>query len=62
MLGAQDTNHKTVLKTLDEKKDDLLKFINKKIDIPKLTEEQEAKLLNSIYNILYDVIKILLTK
>ena len=47
---------KAILKYLKENKEDIVSRINVKVDIPKLTEKQEEKYLNELYNLLISVI------
>ena len=41
-----------IKKVLVTKKEEIITFLNKKIDLPKLDEKEERKLLNNIYEVL----------
>jgi len=49
-----------ILKQIGAKKADIIKAINEKIDVPKLDEKQEEKIINNLYDIVVYVITIVL--
>ena len=51
------TVRKYILQKLEAKKDEIIKFINDKINLPKLNEEQEKELLEGIYDVILAVLK-----
>jgi len=54
---AKKSLKRILKKKLEEKQDEIVKYVNSKIDLPKLTERQEAKLFNQIYDALQGVIE-----
>ena len=46
-----------VIKYLTDNKDEVVKKMNKELDIPVLTESQEKKLLDAIYDTTLTVVK-----
>ena len=48
---------KLLKKKIDEKQVVIVALINKKLDIPKMDETQEAKLYNQVYDILQEIIE-----
>ena len=46
----------------EETKEEIIKNLNDSIDIPIINEKTEAKVLNSIYSVVEDVIKKVLLK
>jgi|TARA_R100000664_G_C2757728_1_gene146125 hypothetical protein len=46
----------------EETKEEIIKKLNDRIDIPIINEKTEAKVLNSIYSVVEDVIKKVLLK
>ena len=46
----------------EETKEEIIKKLNDRIDIPIINEKPEAKVLNSIYSVVEDVIKKVLLK
>jgi len=54
---AKKSLKRILKKKLEDKQDEVVKYVNSKIDLPKLTERQEEKLFNQIYNALQGVIE-----
>lgn len=48
---------KIILNRLKKKKLEIIKYINKKVDVPGLTEEQEQKHFEAQYQLILDVVK-----
>ena len=48
---------KIILKSLREKRDWFIRFVNERIDLPKMDEEQEEKFLKRLYNVLYEALE-----
>ena len=51
-----------ILKQLKYRRNDIMKYINKKVDFPILNEEEEIKLLNNTTDVIEDVINRLVNK
>ena len=48
---------KYILSYIRDNKEKIVEFINAKIDIPKMTEKEEKKQIESLYQIVYEVIQ-----
>ena len=54
---AKKSLKRILKKKLEEKQDEIVKYVNSKIDLPKLTERQEEKLFTQIYDALQGVLE-----
>ena len=51
---------KVVLRIITKQKEKIISLLNAKIDLPKLDEAQEKKILESVYNAMIETIEIVL--
>ena len=54
---AKKSLKRILKKKLEDKQEEVVAYLNSKVDLPKLTERQEAKLFNQIYDALQGVIE-----